>query len=84
MKACNNYIQVQEVNQKEGFDMGENNLKEGTVISIGEKCLFENMDNGDMVVFKIGEKVLFDTNKSLKHGGFWFLKGNSVFAYDGN
>lgn len=29
-----------------------------------------------------GLKVLFDTNKSLKHGGYWYLKAESIFAYD--
>lgn len=43
----------------------------------------EGMPEG-FVSFAEGSKVLFDTNKSLKHGEYWYLKADSIFAYDEN
>ncbi len=79
MIAANDYIQVKVV-ETEGFQQGENNLKEGEVVSIGATWSVNNIqDNPEFVV---GSKVLFDIHKSLKHGNLWYLKANSVFGYE--
>lgn len=36
----------------------------------------------NFVAFSEGSKVLFDTNKSLKYGGLWYLKADSIFAFE--
>jgi co-chaperonin GroES (HSP10) len=85
MKATNDYIQVEETSGH-GVQTADNNLKLGKVVSLGERCKSsqEFMVDETKVSFKKGDKVLFDTNKALKHDGLWYLKGNSVFAYDDN
>lgn len=80
MRASSGYVQVKEVSEKNVAQMGDNNLKLGEVISLGIKT--ENPIQG--YPFKKGDKILFDTNKSLKHDGLWYLKADSVLAYDGN
>lgn len=77
MQANNGYCQVKEIESK-GVKVADNNLKEGKVISLGQVPTVEY----NQWPFGEGDKVLFDTNKSLKHGEFWYLKAESIFAFD--
>ena len=82
-KATNDFIQVKEVSSS-GMETAGNNLKVGEVISIGEQGKSSQTISTDetRVAFKEGDKILFDTNKALKYGEHWYLKGSSVFAFE--
>lgn len=79
MKANNGYVQLKQITEG-GVEVPGNNLRVGEVISIGDVPTIE----WNKWPFKKGAKVLFDTNKSLKHGEYWYLKAESIFAYDEN
>lgn len=73
MKAVGYFVQVKEVGEQ-GIQTPGNNLKLGEIISIGNDVLNSQI--------KAGINVLFDTNKSLKHGEYWYLKADSIFAFE--
>lgn len=78
MRAAGNYVQVKEIGEQ-GIQTPGNNLKLGEIISGGISALDEVSVNPEL---RVGYRVLFDTNKSLKHGGFWYLKAESIFAFN--
>jgi len=83
MKATGEFIKVKEISG-EGVQVAGNNLKLGEVISIGERCKSnkEVIVDETKVFFKEKSKILFDANKALQHGGFWYLKGSTILAFE--
>lgn len=79
MKAANGFVQLKEVETK-GIQYGDTNLRVAEVVSLG---MVPDV-RIEPYPFKVGDQVLFDTNKSLKHSSFWYLQAKDILAYDGN
>lgn len=73
MKAYREFLQLKEVDAG-GFKT-EGNLRIGEIISV---------DSDVMKSLKKGWRVLFDTHKAMQHEGYYYVKADTIFAYDEN
>jgi co-chaperonin GroES (HSP10) len=73
LQANYKFVVLKEIPNK-GVALGEVNIREGEVVSVGDKA--EDLD--------VGDKVIFDTFKGIKYNikgqDYWFINYETIFA----